>query len=102
MKNDYFIRNVIKQFKEAPILDWAATLAYYFMLSIFPLLIFILSLIPYFNLELEMIYSLMDEYLPNELSDLFSTTVLEVVSEPQGGILSFGILATIWSASNGV
>src|SRR5690625_4048900 len=102
MQQNYFIKNLIHQLKGAPILDWAATLAYYFMLSIFPLLIFILALIPYFNLEIEIIYSFMEEYLPAELGDLFSTTVLEVVSEPQGGILSFGILATIWSASNGV
>lgn len=102
MRNQPFIKLFIQQLKTNPIPDWAATLAYYFMLSIFPLLIFMLTLIPYFNLNVDTIYSVMNDYIPQTLGDLFTTTILEVVSEPQGGLLSFGILAAIWSASNGV
>lgn len=102
MRNQPFIKLFIQQLKTNPIPDWAATLAYYFMLSIFPLLIFMLTLIPYFNLNMDTIYSVMNDYIPQTLGDLFTTTILEVVSEPQGGLLSFGILAAIWSASNGV
>lgn len=95
-------RIFFKQLKTDPILDWAATLAYYFMLSIFPLLIFMLALIPYFNLDVDMIYSFINDYVPEDLAELLSTTILEVIKEPQGGLLSFGILATLWSASNGM
>lgn len=102
MRQARFLTIFIKQLKTDPIPDWAATLAYYFMLSIFPLLIFMLALIPYFNLDGDMIGQLIHDYLPVDLAELISTTILEVVSEPQGGLLSFGILATIWSASNGV
>ncbi|NEU30053.1 YihY/virulence factor BrkB family protein [bacterium LRH843] len=102
MKKQTFISIFINQLKEDPIMDWAATLAYYFMLSIFPLIIFILTLIPYFNVDMDMVYLFINDYAPNELSHLFSTTILEVISEPKGGLLSFGVLATIWSASNGV
>ncbi len=102
MKNQSSLSFFIHQLKTNPIFDWSATLAYYFMLSIFPLLIFLLSLIPYFNLKIETIYSFVDDYLPSTLGDLFTSTILEVLSKPQGGLLSFGILATIWSASNGV
>lgn len=102
MKNHSFIKIFTHQLKTDPIPDWAATLAYYFMLSIFPLMIFMLALIPYFNLDTDMIYSLINDYMPSELAELFSTTILEVISEPKGGLLSFGVLATIWSASNGV
>ncbi|MCM3762550.1 YihY/virulence factor BrkB family protein [Alkalihalobacillus oceani] len=102
MRQSRFFTIFIKQLKTDPIPDWAATLAYYFMLSIFPLLIFMLALIPYFNLDGDMIGQLIHDYLPADLADLILTTILEVVSEPQGGLLSFGILATIWSASNGV
>ncbi|MBP3949874.1 YihY/virulence factor BrkB family protein [Bacillus suaedae] len=97
-----FTRIFFKQLKTDPILDWAATLAYYFMLSIFPLLIFMLALIPYFNLDVDMIYSFINDYVPENLAELLSTTILEVINEPQGGLLSFGILATLWSASNGM
>ncbi len=88
--------------KTDPIPDWSATLAYYFMLSIFPLLIFILALIPYFQFDLDTVYSFINDYIPEGLADTLSTTILQVISEPQGGLVSFGVLATIWSASNGV
>lgn len=102
MQPPSFFKSFIAKVKTDPILDWAATLAYYFMLSIFPLLIFILALIPYFHFDIETVYSFINDYIPEGLADTLSTTILEVVSKPQGGLLSFGILATIWSASNGM
>ncbi|GAE28359.1 ribonuclease BN [Halalkalibacter wakoensis JCM 9140] len=102
MQKNSFFKLFYHKLKTDPIPDWAATLAYYFMLSIFPLLIFLLALIPYFHFDLDTIYSFINDYVPEDLADLFSTTILEVISEPQGGLVSFGILATIWSASNGI
>ncbi|MFC0469589.1 YihY/virulence factor BrkB family protein [Halalkalibacter kiskunsagensis] len=102
MQKHSFMNLFIHKLKTDPIPDWAATLAYYFMLSIFPLLIFLLALIPYFHFDINTIYGFINDYVPEELADLFSTTILEVISEPQGGLVSFGVIATIWSASNGV
>lgn len=97
-----FSKEFINQIKKDPVQDWAATLAFYFMLSIFPLLIFILALFSYLPVNIDELYRSIEEYIPNELSHLLSTTIFDVVREPQGGLLSFGILATIWSASNGM
>ncbi|MFV8830172.1 YihY/virulence factor BrkB family protein [Alkalihalobacterium sp. APHAB7] len=97
-----FFAELYERLKKDPIQDWAAQLAFYFLLSIFPLLIFILALLPYLPLDVSQIYDFVEEYIPYELADLFITTVLELVAEPKGGLLSFGIIATIWSASNGI
>lgn len=97
-----FAKEFFEQIKKDPILDWAATLAFYFMLSVFPFLIFLLSLLPYLPLDAEEIYHFVHDYAPPELAELFSVTVLEVIQEPKGGLLSFGILATIWTSSNGI
>ncbi|RXI96485.1 YihY/virulence factor BrkB family protein [Anaerobacillus alkaliphilus] len=97
-----FVKEFYEQVKKDPIQDWAATLAFYFMLSIFPLLIFILAIVPYLPLDIEQVYHFVHDYAPPELADLFSETVLEVIAEPKGGLLSFGILATLWTASNGI
>lgn len=97
-----FAKEFWGQIKKDPILDWAATLAFYFMLSIFPFLIFILSLLPYLPINTAQITNFVHDYAPPELADLFTVTVLEVVGEPKGGLLSFGILATIWTSSNGI
>ncbi|WP_100405286.1 YihY/virulence factor BrkB family protein [Bacillus solitudinis] len=97
-----FMTQFIHQLKTDPIPDWAATLAYFFMLSIFPLMIFIVALIPYLQLDVEQVNAFIVDYVPEELADLFTSTIIDVVSEPQGGLLSIGIIATIWSASNGL
>ncbi len=97
-----FYKEFMEQVKKDPIADWAATLAFYFMLSIFPLLIFILALLPYLPIDATQVSAFIHEYVPGDLADLFTETILEVIMEPQGGLLSFGILATIWSASNGM
>ncbi|OLO28617.1 ribonuclease [Alkalihalophilus pseudofirmus] len=97
-----FFAELYEQFKKDPIQDWAAQLAFYFLLSIFPLLIFILALLPYLPLDASQVYEFVEDYVPFELADLFITTILELVVEPKGGLLSFGIIATIWSASNGI
>lgn len=102
MKKNSFTKTFIYQLKTDPIPDWAATLAFYFMLSIFPLMIFILALVPYFNVNIEVVDSFIHDYIPSAIAELFSSTILDVISKPQGGLVSFGILATIWSASNGV
>ncbi|WNF38544.1 YihY/virulence factor BrkB family protein [Bacillaceae bacterium IKA-2] len=97
-----FSKEFYEQIKKDPIQDWAATLAFYFMLSIFPFLIFLLSLLPYLPLDVEVIYNFVHDVAPPELAELFTETVLEVIQEPKGGLLSFGILATIWTSSNGI
>ncbi|MEY8751997.1 YihY/virulence factor BrkB family protein [Alkalicoccobacillus gibsonii] len=97
-----FSKQLITKLKTDPIPDWSATLAYYFMLSIFPLIIFLLAIIPFFNLDTSVIEGFIGDYLPEEIGSLFSETIIETVNQPSGGLLSFGILATIWSASNGL
>ncbi|TSB48191.1 YihY/virulence factor BrkB family protein [Alkalicoccobacillus porphyridii] len=102
MRRRSFSKQLITKLKTDPIPDWSATLAYYFMLSIFPLIIFLLAIVPYFNLDNTEIEGFIGDYLPEEIATLFSSTIIETVNEPSGGLLSFGILATIWSASNGL
>ena len=74
------------------------------MLAIFPAAIFGLSLLPYLPIpDLEgAIMDLLGEALPAEAANLFTDTVQNVASRRQGGLLSFGLLATLWAASNGL
>lgn len=82
----------------------AASLAYYLTLSIFPAMIFFLSLLPYLPLpDLQgSILGLMEELLPSEAAQMFSNTVYEVLSQKRDGLLSVGAVLTLWAASTGV
>ncbi len=84
----------------------SAQLAYYFLLALFPLLLFLTALLGYFageDSELRTdLFRYLATVLPGEASDLISTTIKDVTEGSGGGKLSFGILAALWAASNGM
>lgn len=88
------------QFKEdnAPIL--AAAQAYYYLLAIVPLLILLLSILPYLQIDPQRAVDFIGTILPGEVARTFEDNIVNVVSQPSGGLLTFGILGTLWSASN--
>jgi membrane protein len=79
----------------------AAQLAYYFLLSIFPLLIFVITLLPFLQVSQADLMELLHTYAPAESANLLESSLKDVMANQNGGLLSFGILATMWSASNG-
>jgi membrane protein len=79
----------------------AAQLAYFFLLSLFPLLIFLVTLLPYVSITQEYLLSFFRDFAPSEAMKLIETSLNEVMDK-NGKLLSFGIIATLWSASNGI
>jgi membrane protein len=84
----------------------AAQLSYYFLLALFPLLLFLTSLLGYFAQAGTELRGELLRYLatvvPAQASTLINETVNEVSQASGGGKLSFGLLATLWAASNGM
>ncbi len=60
------------------------------------------TLLPYLNLEQGMLLNILRTYAPGEVYTLIEGTLDEVLNDRNGGLLSIGTLATIWSASNGM
>ncbi|KMY45794.1 hypothetical protein AC622_17620 [Bacillus sp. FJAT-27916] len=101
-KKKSLLKHLYEKIKEDEITGLAAQLAYYFLLSIFPMLIFTITLLPYFPISTEDIISMLDAYVPDDSVDLLESSLATIMESRNGGLLSFGILATIWSASNGI
>ncbi|MGF9964624.1 YihY/virulence factor BrkB family protein [Bacillus rhizoplanae] len=80
----------------------AAQLAYFFLLSLFPALVFLITLLGYIPIETEDVLSFLQNYAPEDVLSLIETNVDKIVSEQNGGLLSFGLLAMLYFASNGV
>jgi membrane protein len=80
----------------------SAQLAYFFLLSLFPLLIVLFTLIPYIPIPHQDMLGMIRDFAPDEAIDLIEKNVKEIMSHRNGGLLSFGIIGTIWSASNGI
>lgn len=97
-----FSKKIILEMKEDRATELAAEQAYYYMLSIFPMLILLLSIVPYLSIETKDAIHILQSVMPGETATIFKENVVQFISKPSGGILTFGILGTIWSASNGI
>ena len=81
----------------------AAALSYYFVLSLFPALIFwsaVVAYLPVPNLFNQAL-SVMSHFLPADSMGLVRRVLSDVVGPNKGTFLSFGILGTLWAASGG-
>lgn len=99
-------KRVWGEIEEDEVFGRAAQLAYYFLLALFPLLLFLTSVI---GLVMgsetglrESLFNYLGKVLPASASQLVSTTVFEVTNASGGGKIAFGILAALWAASNGM
>ena len=80
----------------------AAELAFFFQLAIFPLLIFLLSLIGFLPEAQQIILFWLGRLMPAEATGVVQKWVSDFLSRRSGGILSFSLIFSLWSASNGV
>lgn len=99
-------KRVWKEIQEDEVFGRAAELSYYFLLALFPLLLFLTSLI---GLVLgsetgtrHTLFSYLARVMPPSAFDLLDQTITEVSTASGGGKLSFGLLAALWAASNGM
>jgi membrane protein len=80
----------------------AAELSYYFMLALFPLLIFLTSIIAFLPGADNSLLIALQRALPPDAMKLVRDVLEDVVSHRSGGLLSFALIGTLWAASSGV
>jgi len=86
------------------ILNKASSLAYNFMLAVFPGILFLFSLIPYIPVEnfQQKLLDLIQVALPDNAYDLLQTTLEDIVRNQKSGLLSVGFLLSTFFAGNGM
>lgn len=84
----------------------AAQLSYYFLLALFPLLIFLTSFIGFVvgsgTGMRHSLFNYLAQVMPASAFVLVDTTISEITNASGGGKISFGILAALWAASSGM
>ena len=101
-----FVPRLWTRFNDHDIFGRAAQLSYYFLLALFPLLLFLMTLLGYFaeagsNLRNKLI-TYLATVMPSSAITLVRATLDEIGQARGGGKLSLGILAALWAASNGM
>ncbi len=85
-------------------LGLAAQLAYYFFLALFPALLFITAIVSFIPVAglLDAITGMLARVAPGEVLSIVQDQILKIAHEKNGGLLTIGMLGTIWSTSSGV
>jgi membrane protein len=79
----------------------AAQLAFYFLLAVFPALLFLVSLLSYLPVEpaVGAVLTRLATFLPSEVLSLVRDHVEQVLGGDSGGLMTFAIAGAIWSSS---
>ncbi|MBY6037136.1 YihY/virulence factor BrkB family protein [Fictibacillus nanhaiensis] len=81
--------------------DLSAQMAYYFLMSVFPFLLVIYSLLTYLPIKEENILRLIQPYAPESTYEMMEKTLSYTVMKQEGHLLSLGLIVTIWISSKG-
>jgi membrane protein len=102
-----FVRRIVKEISDDGLLNMAAAVAFYWLLALFPFIIFLMALTPMLPLEvrdltLDKLRVWTSSNLPQQAAEPVLRTVEEVIKVPRGGLFSLSLLFTLWAASNGM
>jgi len=99
-------KRVWHEIQEDEVFGRAAELSYYFLLALFPFLIFLTSTIGIVvgsgTGTRHALFNYLARVMPPSAFQLIDSTLWEVSSSSGGGKISLGILAALWAASNGL
>ncbi|TFI75715.1 YihY/virulence factor BrkB family protein [Carnobacterium divergens] len=96
------IQTIQKKYKEAEVTNSAVIIAYYLLLSFFPILIVVGNLLPLLNLDMEMLIPYMQSLIPEYIFTQLEPTMLNLLTSSSSGLLSAGAIGAIWASSKGM
>ncbi len=100
----YVFKFFISGAKNGYLATRASAIAFNFALAIFPTMLFIFTLIPFIpvkNLQIELL-ELIKNFLPQNASQYFESTLISVVTVKKIGVFSFGAFASLIFSTNAV
>jgi membrane protein len=97
-----YLKDLYFRINDDDVTALAAQTTFYMILSIFPFIIFLVSLASYTPVSGEEVVNNLSGYIPPELSGVFKDIIDGIVDNENRKFASVGMLATIWAASYGV
>src|ERR687884_1428786 len=96
------LKRTVTEFKEDNLTDWAAALTYYGILSIFPMLIVLVSLLGLIGPSAtQPLIDNLGQVAPGPAQQIFTSAItnLQKSQGAAGGLFVVGIVGALWSAS---
>ena len=77
----------------------SVAVAYYWLISLFPLLMIAVNILPYFQIPISNFLLTLKELLPDTIYDVVAKIAREVLTQPSAGLLSFAVISALWTFS---
>ncbi len=107
-KNLYDLGRIfLIQLRKDDILERAGSMAFSYTIALFPMILFLLNLIPYLQdifpyITTENILTFTQEILPEEIYIQSEGTIMDIVSKPRQSLLSLGFFFALFASTQGV
>lgn len=98
-----FLKKMTDKITGNDLSERAASVAYNLILAIFPTVIFLFTLIPYIpSINEGQIMDFFARVLPGGTFESVGPTLKDIISRERGGVLSFGFILALYSATSGM
>ena len=97
--NRPFLKAFLHYYQESDSELTSVAVAYYWLISIFPLLLVLVNILPYFHISVSNFLNVTNGFLPDTVYDVVAKIVMEVLTQPSTGLLSFAVLSALWTFS---
>lgn len=97
-----FGKELLERIDQADVTGLSAQLAFFFLLSLFPFLLFLVTLIGYLPMDERTVIEVLSAYLPDDVLAMIEVNIAHIIENRNGGLLSISVIGTLWSASNGM
>lgn len=94
-----FFNRFLTFYKTSEVDLTSITVAYYFLVSIFPILMLLANLLPYLNLDSSYILDFLKDFFPEKIYPTVESQVKSVLSQGSTSWLGISILTTMWTLS---
>lgn len=97
-----FIKQLLCRYEDDGVSEIGAQLTYYLILSVFPFLIFFLSILKFTPLADAGVLERLLAVLPGNTQKILYDIITEIMKNGNFALLSFGAIGALWSSSNGI
>ena len=97
---DFFYKGVLN----GAITTRASAISIRMFLALFPALIFLFTLIPFIPVDnfQDVLLSLLYDVIPHKAWEAVESTLIDIITRPRGGLLSFGFVLALFFSTNGI
>ncbi len=97
-----FLKTLKERVTESDISNTSVVVAYYLLLSLFPLLIVVGNMLPLFNIDPNSIFPYLAQAIPKDIYSLLQDPIKNLLTNSSGSLLSVSAIGALWGASKSI